>query len=201
MSSNDGETRRLSETRRPSETQLQGRVVSVHRSEGHAFSKEPCDQVELLAGLGVAGDTHLGAQVQHRSRVKADPTQPNLRQVHLMHSELFTNVKAAGFEVAPGDLGENITTSGIDLLSLPVGTVLRIGEQSLLACTGLRNPCGQIESFQAGLLKQLVFRDSDGVTQRLGGIMAVVVLGGVVRPGDEIIASLPPLPHRPMERV
>lgn len=176
-------------------------VLAVHRSAVHEFSKEPVDEIELVAGLGVAGDAHMGAQVQHRSRVAADPSQPNLRQVHLIHAELFTHVAAQGYEVAPGQLGENITTEGIDLLDLPVGTVLRIGGEALVSLTGLRNPCQQIDAFLDGLLGAVLDRDDAGRLRRLAGVMSVVVHGGVVRPGDAIEVALPPEPHRPLERV
>jgi MOSC domain-containing protein YiiM len=139
--------------------------------------------------------------VKHRSRVAQDPTQPNLRQVHLIHEELFAEVARAGYEVSPGDLGENITTSGIDLLGLPVGTLLHIGAEAVVEVTGLRNPCLQIDSFRSGLLKQVVGRDEDGNVVRKAGIMSIVVHGGEVRPGDPIRVELPAEPHRPLERV
>ena len=176
-------------------------VHAVHTSDSHTFSKEQRPAVELIAGRGVAGDAHQGATVRHRSRVAADPNQPNLRQVHLIHREVLDEVAARGFEVAPGQLGENITTSGIDLLALPVGSVLRVGETALLAITGLRNPCKQIDGFSAGLLSELRPRGNDGTVSYLAGVMAVVVLGGSVTPGDPIEVALPPAPHRPLERV
>lgn len=177
------------------------RVVAVHRSNSHHFSKPSVDAVELIAGLGVEGDAHAGAQVKHRSRVAADPTQPNLRQVHLMHSEIFDHVGAKGFAVEPGDLGENITTVGVDLLGLPVGSTLAIGPDALITLTGLRNPCGQINGFSEGLLKELVFVDDEGSAVRLGGVMSVVVRGGTIRPGDAISIGLPPEPHHALVRV
>ena len=137
----------------------------------------------------------------HRSRVAADPLQPNLRQVHLMHQELHDDLRAAGFEVGPGDLGENITTAGLDLLSLPVGTTLRIGDRALIALTGLRNPCSQIDGFQPGLLKQVLGRDANGRVVRKSGVMGVVVLGGTIRRGDHIQVALPPEPHIALDRV
>lgn len=139
--------------------------------------------------------------VKHRSRIAQDPTRPNLRQVHLIHQELFDEVAAAGFEVGPGDLGENITTSGIDLLALPTGTVLRLGEEAVVEVTGLRNPCLQIDIFQDGLLKQVVGRDEAGGIVLKAGIMGIVRAGGVVRPGDMIAVEVPDGPHRPLERV
>lgn len=172
-------------------------VVAVHRNAEHEFTKTSVDVIELVAGIGVVGDAHAGAQVKHRSRVAADPTQPNLRQVHLMHAELFEELAAKGYDVGPGNLGENLTTSDLALLDLPVGATLAIGPDVILAMTGLRNPCGQINGFRDGLLKQLVYRE-DGETVRIGGAMSVVVRGGEIRPGDEIRIGLPAEPHHPM---
>ena len=155
----------------------------------------------LVAGVGVVGDAHAGPLVQHRSRVRADPTQPNLRQVHLIAGELFDELADAGHRVAPGDLGENVTTSGIDLHRLPVGSVLRLGGTALVAVTGLRNPCAQIEAFQSDLLEQVVHRDGSGALVRRAGVMGVVVLGGTVGVGDAIEVSEPPGPARPLDRV
>ncbi|MCO6416214.1 MOSC domain-containing protein [Siccirubricoccus sp. KC 17139] len=154
-----------------------------------------------MAGLGVAGDAHAGVTVQHRSRVRAGPGQPNLRQVHLMQSELFAELAAKGFRVAAGELGENVTTEGIDLLALPTGAVLHLGEAARVEVTGLRNPCGQIERFQPGLLAAVLDRDAAGGLVRKAGIMGVVLAGGTVRPGDAIRVTLPALPHRKLERV
>ncbi|GAA2901483.1 MOSC domain-containing protein [Streptomyces mexicanus] len=179
-----------------------GATVKAVSSNGtYSFTKPNRDSITLLAGLGVEGDVHAGVTVKHRSRVAQDPTQPNLRQVHLIHEELFAEVARAGFAVSPGDLGENITTSGIDLLGLPVGTLLHIGAEAVVEVTGLRNPCRQIDSFRSGLLKQVVGRDEDGNVVRKAGIMSIVVHGGEVRPGDPIRAELPAEPHRPLERV
>ncbi|MDI1462939.1 MOSC domain-containing protein [Catellatospora sp. KI3] len=177
------------------------RVVAVSRDGEHRFSKPNADEIQLIAGIGVAGDAHAGVTVQHLSRVAADPSQPNLRQVHLIHAELHDEVREQGFEVAPGELGENITTRGIDLLSLPRGTVLRFGEQAAVEVTGLRNPCAQIDRFDDGLLKQVVYRDEDGGLVRRAGIMSIVLAGGPVRPGDAITVELPPEPHLPLDRV
>jgi len=173
----------------------------VSSNDVYSFTKPSRDSVTLLAGLGVEGDVHAGVTVKHRSRVAQDPTQPNLRQVHLIHQELFAELRQAGFEVSPGDLGENITTEGIDLLGLPVGTLLHLGDEAVVEVTGLRNPCLQIDTFQAGLLKQVVGRADDGTVVRKAGIMSVVRTGGVVRPGDVIKAVLPVGPHRRLERV
>ncbi len=176
-------------------------VAAVHSGAEHTFSKELCDTIELVAGLGVVGDAHQGPQVKHRSRVAADPTQPNLRQVHLIHEELFDYAATKGFRVLPGDLGENITTRSIDLLSLPRGSMIRVGTKALLAVTGLRNPCQQIDDFQEGLLQVVRYRDAAGKLIKLAGIMTVVVGGGTVRSGDSIDVSLPPEPHQPLEGV
>ncbi|WP_299540334.1 MOSC domain-containing protein [uncultured Streptomyces sp.] len=179
---------------------MSGTVTAVSSNGEYAFTKPNRDSITLLAGLGVEGDVHAGVTVKHRSRMAQDPTRPNLRQVHLIHEELFAEVRPEGFEVAPGDLGENITTSGIDLLGLPAGTLLRIGE-AVLEVTGLRNPCLQIDRFRDGLLKQVVGRDGAGNIVRKAGIMSIVKEGGVVRPGDTIEAELPQGPHLPLERV
>ncbi|WP_225846673.1 MOSC domain-containing protein [Streptomyces sp. HPF1205] len=178
-----------------------GTVVAVSRDATHRFSKINQDGIRLLAGLGVEGDAHLGVTVQHLSRVAQDPTQPNLRQVHLMHAELFDELRTVGYEVAPGDLGENVTTRGLDLLGLPVGTRLRLGAEALVEITGLRNPCLQIDRFRTGLLKHVVGRDEAGDIVRKGGIMGIVLEGGEVRPGDAVLAELPAPPHRPLDRV
>ncbi|MFP8940731.1 MOSC domain-containing protein [Streptomyces fenghuangensis] len=178
-----------------------GTVVAVSSSGEHSFTKTNRESVTLLAGLGVEGDAHAGRTVRHRSRVAKDPTQPNLRQVHLIHEELFAEVGEAGFAVGPGELGENITTRGLDLLGLPTGTLLRIGAEAVVEVTGLRNPCPQIDGFRRGLLKRVVGRDEDGNVVRRAGIMGVVRTGGVVRPGDTIGVELPAEPHRPLEKV
>ncbi len=176
-------------------------IVAVARDEGHRFSKPLLPAIHLLAGLGVEGDAHCGTTVKHRSRVAVDPTQPNLRQVHLIHEELFEELADRGFSLRPGDMGENVTTRGIDLLTLPVGTRLCLGAEALIEITGLRNPCVQIEAFQPGLLKAVVGRDADGNLIRKAGIMGIVLEGGEVRPGDPIDVTLPALPHRALERV
>ncbi|MFI2370709.1 MOSC domain-containing protein [Streptomyces sp. NPDC018833] len=176
-------------------------VTAVSSNGVYAFTKPNRKSITLLAGLGVEGDVHAGVTVKHRSRVARDPAQPNLRQVHLIHEELFAEVAAAGFEVAPGALGENVTTTGIDLLSLPVGTLLGLGAEAVVEVTGLRNPCVQIDAFQDGLLRQVVGRDASGAIVHKAGIMSVVRTGGVVRPGDPITVELPAGPHRRLERV
>jgi MOSC domain-containing protein YiiM len=180
---------------------MSGTVVAVSSNGGYSFSKPNRDSVRLLTGLGVEGDVHAGTTVKHRSRIAKDPTQPNLRQVHLVHEELFAEVGEQGFEVAPGELGENITTRGVDLLALPVGTLLHIGDDVVLTVTGLRNPCLQIDGFQDGLLKQVVGRDDSGNVVRKAGIMSVVTEGGEVRPGDTIKVELPGGPHQALRPV
>lgn len=177
-----------------------GSVLAVAKAGGHGFSKSPTDAVELEAGRGVVGDAHCGETVKHRSRVAVDPSQPNLRQVHLLQSELFGEVARHGFALAPGDLGENITTAGIDVLALSQGTRLKIGRNVVLEVTGLRNPCAQIDRFRPGLLAHVAVK-SAGAIMRRAGIMSVVLASGTVRPGDEIQIAAPPGPHRPLEPV
>lgn len=178
-----------------------GTVVAVSRSGSHSFSKVNQERILLVAGLGVEGDAHMGVTVKHRSRVAQDPTQPNLRQVHLIHTELFEELKAKGFSVTAGDMGENITTRGIDLLGLPTHTRLCLGETAIVEVTGLRNPCAQLDRFQSGLMSAVLDRDGDGNLVRKAGIMGIVLAGGEVRPGDTIRVELPPEPHQPLERV
>ena len=175
-----------------------GTVVAVARDDGHRFSKPTRDSITLIEGIGVEGDAHAGATVKHRSLVRRDPDAPNLRQVHLMHSELFDFVARRGHEVSPGELGENVTTSGIDLLALPRGARLTLGDEAVVEVTELRNPCTQINGLSAGLMKQLIYVDDDGETRRLAGVMSVVLRGGVVRPGDGIRVALPDAPHEPL---
>jgi MOSC domain-containing protein YiiM len=176
-------------------------VVSVSRDPEHRFSKEVVDDIVLIAGLGVEGDAHAGTTVQHRSRVARDPSQPNLRQVHLVHAELFDEVQDSGFEVGPGELGENVTTRGVDLLGLPRGAVLRLGPDAVVEVTGLRNPCVQIDGFEAGLMRELVTRDGTGQVVRKAGVMAVVLAGGRVAPDDEVVVELPDGEHEALQPV
>jgi MOSC domain-containing protein YiiM len=178
-----------------------GTVVAVSRDAAHRFSKANQDSIRLLAGLGVEGDAHLGVTVQHRSRVAQDPTAPNLRQVHLVPAELFDDLRAAGYDITPGDLGENVTTRGLDLLALPAGTRLGLGPDAVVEITGLRNPCLQIDAFRPGLLKRVVGRDENGAVVRRAGVMGIVLTGGTLRPGDAVQVALPAPPHRPLERV
>ncbi|HZA93436.1 MAG TPA: MOSC domain-containing protein [Gemmatimonadales bacterium] len=176
-------------------------VTAVSCSSSHSFSKPNQDSIRLLAGLGIEGDAHLGTTVKHRSRVAKDPTQPNLRQVHLIHAELFDELAGKGFSVAAGAMGENVTTRGIDLLNLPAGTRLHLGESAVIEVTGLRNPCVQIDRFQKGLMKAVLGKDEQGNVIRKSGIMAIVLEGGQVRPGDAIRVELPSEPHRPLNVV
>lgn len=180
---------------------MPAQVVAVARSAEHSFSKPVVDAVTLLAGLGVEGDAHMGRTVKHRSRVAADPTQPNLRQVHLIHEELMHELRAAGFDVGPGVMGENVTTRGIDLLDLPRGARLRLGAAAVIEVTGLRNPCLQLDAYQPGLMRAVLEKAPDGGLIRKAGVMAIVLTGGVVRAGDPIAADLPAPPHQRLERV
>lgn len=180
---------------------LEGLVVAVSQSLGHALGKPNRECVRLLPGLGVEGDAHLGKNVKHRSRVRRDPTQPNLRQVHLLHSELHEELGAKGISVLPGAMGENITTRGINLLALPAGTVLQLGPEAKVEITGLRNPCSQLDAIHEGLKAATLERDEHGGLIRKAGIMSVVVEGGDVRSGDLIRVELPPKPHRFLEPV
>ena len=177
------------------------RVLAVHASTSHSFSKYAEESITLVAGEGVLGDAHSGRTVQHRSRVARDPTQPNLRQVHLLHAELFDELVAGGFAVFPGELGENITTRGLDVLALPTGTRLRIGTDAIVEVTGLRNPCSQIDRFQKGLMAAVLDRDEHGRLVRKAGVMGVVVQGGEVRAGDGIEVAMPAPPHTSLEPV
>ena len=176
-------------------------MTAVGRDEAHAFSKPPRASIMLVAGLGVAGDAHAGRTVRHRSRVARDPTAPNLRQVHLIHAELHDELNRLGFDVAPGDLGENITTRGLDLLGLAADTRLMIGPRAVIEVTGLRNPCTQLGGFQPGLMKAVLDRDCDGGLVRKAGVMAVVLAGGAIGPGDPITVGHRPGPHAPLRPV
>lgn len=178
-----------------------GLVIAVSRDGTHGFSKHRTEAIRLKEGFGIEGDVHAGATVQHRSRVAVDPAQPNLRQVHLLASELLEELAEQGFTVGPGQLGENVTTRGLDLISLPLRTRLHLGPDAVVELTGLRNPCGQIENFRPGLLKTVLDRTPDGNLIRKAGVMAVVEIGGLVRPGDVITVTLPSPPHVPLERV
>ena len=180
---------------------LGGIVTAVSRSGAHTMSKPNQESIQLLTGLGVADDAHQGETVKHRSRVERDPTQPNLRQVHLIHAELHDQLHDAGFSVSAGEMGENITTRGVDLLGLPVGTRLLLGDTASVEVTGLRNPCAQLDGIAPGLMAATLDRDEAGNLVRKAGIMGVVVNGGELRPGDAIRVELPSAPHRPLEPV
>jgi MOSC domain-containing protein YiiM len=176
-------------------------VVSVNLQAKHRFSKTPAERIELIAGLGVEGDAHAGATVQHRSRKRWSPSAPNLRQVHLMHAELFDELKQHGFDVKPGQLGENVTTRDLDLLNLPTGTLLHLGPEAVIEITGLRNPCVQIDRFQPGLLKEVLDHDEAGRLIRKAGIMGIVLSSGPVKPTDPIAVKTPAEPHQPLKPV
>jgi MOSC domain-containing protein YiiM len=176
-------------------------VTAVSRSATHTLSKPNEGSIRLLAGLGVEGDAHMGETAKHRSRVARDPSQPNLRQVHLIHKELHDELRAAGFVVAAGVMGENITTRDVDLLDLPTGALLRIGETAVVEVTGLRNPCAQLNQIQPGLMAAVLDRDDEGRLIRKAGVMSVVRAGGEVRPGDAILVELPVGEHRRLEPV
>ena len=176
-------------------------VVAVAGSGTHGFSKQTAPLIRLVEGLGVEGDAHFGTTVQHLSRKRRHPDEPNLRQVHLIHAELFDELREGGYRVLAGDLGENVTTCGLDLLGMPVGTVLLLGDAAEVRLTGLRNPCVQIERFRPGLLEQVVHRDAGGSLVRKAGVMAVVRRGGEVRPGDPVTVVLPEPPHHALDQV
>ncbi|MCC6456318.1 MAG: MOSC domain-containing protein [Caldilineaceae bacterium] len=177
------------------------KVTAVSCSGTHTFSKPNQASIRLLAGLGVEGDAHLGETVKHRSRVARDPSQPNLRQVHLIHAELHDELQATGFAVSAGEMGENITTRGIDLLTLPTHTRLHLGESAVIEVTGLRNPCAQLDGLQPGLMAAVLDHDEQGNLIRKSGIMGIVLTGGEVRPGDPIHIELPPEPHQSLPTV
>lgn len=177
------------------------KVISVSKSNKHEFSKDVISTIPLTENEGVEGDAHRGKTVKHRSRVKKDPSKPNLRQVHLIHNELLEKLREKGFRVSPGTLGENITTEGIDLLSLPRNTVLSIGDQVEIEITGLRNPGSQLDHYQEGLTAAVLERDDEGNIKRKAGVMAIITKGGVVKVYDIIQVKLPVNPHHPLERV
>ena len=178
-----------------------GVVVAVSSSSTHTIAKPNQGRVRLLAGLGVQGDAHQGATVKHRSLAARDPKRPNLRQVHLIHAELHDELRKVGFRVGAGQMGENITTRGIDLLGLPLGTRLVLGDVAVVEITGLRSPCVQLDVIQSGLMRATLGRDDDGKVVHKAGVMSIVVSDGEVRPGDSISVELPPQPHRVLEPV
>ncbi len=177
---------------------MDGVVTAVSRSPAHTLIKPNQERIRLLAGLGVEGDAHLGETVKHRSPVARDPSQPNLRQVHLIHAELHDELLATGFAVAAGQMGENITIRGLDLLGLPVGARLHLGDAAIVEVTGLRNPCAQLNQIQPGLMAATLGRDEHGNLVRKAGVMAIVLVSGDVHPGDPIRVDLPPPPHQPL---
>ena len=180
---------------------MSAKVLAVHRSPAHSFSKRSVPSIRLIAGIGVEGDAHSGTTVKHRSRVARDPSQPNLRQVHLVHSELLQELQSQGHPVVPGSIGENVTTAGVDLLALPRGAKLQIGAKAVVVVTGLRNPCAQLDSFSPGLTAAVLDRAPDGGLIRRAGIMGVVEVSGDVRAGDAISVVMPPPPHIPLAPV
>jgi MOSC domain-containing protein YiiM len=183
------------------ETNMSAIVAAVSRSRDHTFSKMNEPMIRLVAGLGVESDAHLGEKVTHRYHAQKNPDAPNLRQVHLMHEELFAELRAAGFDICAGAIGENITTRGLDILALPTGARLRLGTEALIEVMGLRNPCRQIDAFQPGLRAALLKRDSAGHLLRKAGIMAIVLRGGDVKPGDAVTVEFPAGEHRPLQPI
>jgi MOSC domain-containing protein YiiM len=177
---------------------MSGVVTAVSRSATHTMSKRNEAAIRLLAGLGVESDAHAGETVKHRSRVRRDPSQPNLRQVHVIHAELHNELRAAGFDVESGQMGENVTTRGLDLLGLPTGARLYLGDAAVIEITGLRNPCVQLDEIAEGLMVATLDRDEQGNLLRKAGVMSIVLATGVVRPGDAVRVELPSEPHRPL---
>ena len=176
-------------------------MIAVSRSASHTMVKPNQERIHLRCGLGVEGDAHFGETVKHRSRVRRDPSQPNLRQVHLIHEELYEELREAGFTVVPGQMGENVTTRGVNLLGLPARTRLHLGKGAVVEVTGLRNPCVQLDRLQPGLMAAALGRDQQGGFVRKSGIMSIVLADGDVRPGDSIRVELPPEPHGLLEPV
>jgi hypothetical protein len=167
-----------------------GIVVSVSRDDDHRFSKPLVASVRLIEGYGIEGDAHAGRFMKHRYLVKRQPTLANNRQVHLIQFDLFRELAKLGFEVNPGELGENITTSGIDLLALPLGCLLRVGTSAAVELTGLRTPCGYIDRFRKGLKRAMIVRTDAGPTFR-AGVLGVVRATGEVACGDVTAVELP----------
>ncbi len=176
-------------------------IIALSKCPAHTFTKTPEHSIRLLEGLGVEGDTHAGKTDQHRSHAARNPEAPNLRQVHLIHAELHDELKTKGFNVGPGQMGENITTRGVDLLSLPVGTRLHLGNDAIVELTGLRNPCKQLNTIQDRLMQATIEKKPDGTIVRKSGVMSIVIAGGDVFLNDTIRVELPVEPHRAMEPV
>ena len=183
------------------QTSLTGSVQAVSVSETHSMSKPNQSSIRVLEGLGVEGDAHQGVTVKHRSRVRQNPTQPNLRQVHLIHVELLDELREKGLVVEPGQMGENVTTRGIDLLGLPLGAKLHIGSDVVVMVTGLRNPCAQLDDIQPNLMAAVIDKDEDGKPVFKAGVMSVAAEGGEVRPGDQITVELPTGTHVALQQV
>ena len=173
-------------------------ILSVGLSPTHSFSKPPVTEIFIEAGLGVAGDAHAGVTVRHRYMVRKNPRAANLCQVHLLHCELFAELAGKGIDLAPGDLGENITTTGLDLLNLPLGTLLHLGPAAVVQVTGLRQPCTQMNDLRPGLMKACLGKLPNGKPLRKAGIMAIALLSGTVRAGEPICVELPAGPHLPL---
>jgi MOSC domain-containing protein YiiM len=182
----------------PEKDSMAAVVTAVSRSPRHTLVKENEPGIRLVAGLGVDGDAHQGATVKHRSRVRFNPAAPNLRQVHLIHAELHDELRRLRFDLKPGQMGENITTSGVDLLGLATGTRLHVGDNAVVEVTGLRNPCAQLDKIQPGLMAATLDRDHEGHLVRKAGIMGIVLTTGEIRPGDPIRVESPPSPYRPL---
>ncbi|MEV5961291.1 MOSC domain-containing protein [Kribbella sp. NPDC051952] len=180
---------------------MSGIVVGVSRDSKHRFSKAAVDAIRVIEGYGVEGDAHAGQTIQHLHPMRLDPTRPNLRQVHLIQFELYDELGDLGYDVSPGQLGENVTTRGVDLLALPRRTRLQLGPDVVLEVTGLRSPCRQINNFRPGLLKEVIHTDEDGTVVRKTGVMSIVVVGGIIHPDDPITVVLPDGDHEPLEVV
>ena len=175
-------------------------IVAVCRRHSHSFSKDTQPSIKLVMGAhaGVEGDGHAGETEQHLHRLPKNADSPNLRQVHLIHQELHEELRGKGFDVSPGDMGENVTTAGLNLLGLPTGAILTLGSTAQIRVTGLRNPCPQLNRFKRGLMSKVVEKAADGSLVRKCGIMAVVSTEGVVQPGDAITVALPEQPWTPL---
>ncbi len=178
-----------------------GKITSVNLSGTHSMQKQQKERINLLKGLGVEGDAHMGKKIKHRSRVAKDPDQPNLRQVHLIQNELHDELSRKGFTVGPGQMGENITTSGIQLTTLPEDTVLKIGPTAQIQVKGLRSPCHQLNGVEEGLLKAVTVKHEGGSAILKWGIMGIVKEGGEIQPGDEIAVEFPEEPHVMLDKV
>jgi MOSC domain-containing protein YiiM len=175
---------------------LRGTVVAVASKEKHEFSKRTRHAITLVEDHGVEGDVHAGRVIQHRYLAKKMPVMPNNRQVHLIASELFTELGLSGFNVSPGELGENITTAGLDLTNLPLGTRLRLGSSAVVEITGLRTPCSLIDRFQKGLKRAMIMKHEQ--PRFRCGVLGVAKATGKIAPGDPIIVELPSFSLQPL---